>query len=231
MAICYTEWKVLPHKPIVEASSRLWHVEGVMESGTRRIMSIVRLDDGRLLLHNAIALEDEFMAKIDAWGEVAGILVPNAYHRMDCRIMQARYPNAKVYAPAAAAKAVGKATPVHGTYADAPQGGAVRVVHLPGVKDREGVVEIDDDDGLGLVLNDVVMNMRKLGFPMSFLLGPTGRMSVPALSKWFVVSDKAAFRAGLQRYVDAGVQRLVPGHGAVVDTAAHEPLRGALEIL
>src|SRR4051812_12527376 len=98
MAACYTTWKVLPHTPIERVSDTLWHVEGTMESGTRRIMSLVRLRDGRVLMHNAIALDDAEMAAIDAWGTVAAILVPNGFHRMDCRIMQERYPAAKVYA-------------------------------------------------------------------------------------------------------------------------------------
>ena len=231
MPACYTEWKVLPHEPVVERSPRLRTVEGVMESGTRRIMSLVRLDDGRILMHNAIALEDEEMAKIDAWGEVAAILVPNAFHRMDCRIMQARYPKAKVYAPAGAAKAVGKATPVHGGYSDVPQDARVRVLHVPGLKDREGVIEVEEDDGLGVVANDLLLNVPPQGFPMSMLLHPTGTLSVPGVSRWFIVSDKAAVKGHLQRYVDADVKRLVPGHGRIFDAGAAGPLKAAIDRL
>lgn len=109
MPTCYDTWTVLPHDPIERLTDHAWRVGGRMSNGTPRFMSPVRLADGRVLIHNAIAREDPLMAEIDAWGEVAAILVPNAFHRMDCRIMPARYPKAKVYAPAGAAKAVAKA--------------------------------------------------------------------------------------------------------------------------
>lgn len=231
MATCYDTWKVLPHEPIERLSERLWRVEGVMESGTRRIMSIVRLDDGRILLHNAIALEDPQMAEIDAWGEVAGILVPNAFHRMDCRIMQARYPKAKVYAPAGAIKGVTKATPVHGSFVDAPQGGGVRVAHLAGIKEREGVVEVAGADGATLIFNDMVMNIPPAKPPMEWFLGPSGRVSLPRFARWFFINDKKAFRADVERMIDAAPRRLVPGHGRLVNEDAAEKLREALTLL
>jgi len=52
-----------------------------MESGTRRAMTPARLKDGRIAINNAIAQEDELMAEIDQWGEVAAIIVPNAFYR------------------------------------------------------------------------------------------------------------------------------------------------------
>ncbi len=231
MASCYTEWKVLPHRPILEHTERLWTVEGVMESGTKRIMSVIRLEDGRVLLHNAIALDDVEMARIDALGEVAGILVPNAFHRMDCRIMQARYPKAKVYAPAGAAKAVAKATPVHGSYADAPQDATVRVAHLPGIKDREGVVEVRGPTGSSLVFNDMLMNIPVAGFPMDLFVGPSGRLSIPRFARWWFTSDAQALRKEIERLADALPARIVPGHGEILTGDVSGRLRGAASLL
>lgn len=231
MATCYTEWTVLPHRPIVKHSERLWTVSGLMGNGTQRTMSVIRLDDARLLIHNAIALSDEEMAEIDGWGTAAGILVPNGFHRMDCRIMQERYPQAKVYAPAAAAKAVAKATPVHGTYADAPQDHTVRVAHLAGIKDREGVVEVADAAGVSLVFNDMIMNIPPAKWPMEWMVGPSGRVSIPRFARWFFASDNAALRKDLERLAERTPTRLVPGHGAVVTEEVARHLRDAAALL
>lgn len=227
MAVCYTTWKVLPHTPIEKLDDHLWRVEGKMESGVKRVMSVLRMDDGRVLLHNAIALDDAEMAEIDAWGEVVGILVPNAFHRMDSRIMAERYPRAKVYAPAAAVKAASKATPVHGTFADAPGDASVKVRHLAGVKDKEGVVEVRGSSGLSLVFNDLLLNLPPVGYPQELFLGPTGCFSVPRFARWVFVSDKSAFIGEIERFADQGPARIIPGHGADLTTDADARLREA----
>ncbi|GDX78570.1 hypothetical protein LBMAG42_03810 [Deltaproteobacteria bacterium] len=231
MATCYTRWTVLPHRPIEKHTERLWTVSGLMENGTQRTMSVIRLEDSRLLLHNAIALTDEEMAEIDGWGTVAGILVPNGFHRMDCRIMQERYPQAKVYAPAAAAKAVAKATPVHGTFADAPQDHTVRVAHLAGIKDREGVIEVASADGVSLVFNDMIMNIPPAKWPTEWMVGPSGRVSIPRFARWFFVSDTAALRTDLERIAERSPSRLVPGHGTIVTADVAGCLREAAALL
>jgi hypothetical protein len=213
VAICATTWTVLPHDPIQMIDDRLWRVEGVMESGLRRIMALVRLDDGRIVIHNAVALNDEEMSKIDAWGEVAAILVPNAFHRMDCKIMQDRYPKARVYAPRAAVKDVAKATPVHGTYDDVPQDASLTVRHLPGIGDREGVLEVRGSSGLSVIFNDMITNVEKAGPPIDWFVGPTGQVSIPRFTRWLCMRDKKGFKAELQRLLDAGPARVVPGHG------------------
>lgn len=231
MAVCYTTWTVNPHKPIEKIAPNLWRVAGVMENGTRRIMTLARLGDGRVLMHNAIALDEPEMAEIDAWGEVAGILVPNAFHRMDCRIMQERYPKAKVYSPGNAMKAVGKATPVAGSFSDVPGDTTVRVRHLPGVKDNEGVMEITTPAGVALVFNDMIMNMPKLGYPMELFIGPSGQPAIPRFARWVWVKDKAALRKDLERLADLAPVRIVPGHGSDLTEGVVEGLKAATALI
>src|SRR5262245_38215599 len=120
MAIGPKEWAVLEHGPIDVLAPNLWRVEGVLNRSNRRVMVLARLKDGRIVMHNAIALDEPSMARIDAWGDVAAILVPNGFHRRDAFIMHARYPKAKVYAPRGAIAAASKATACAGSYADAP---------------------------------------------------------------------------------------------------------------
>lgn len=234
MAASFTTWTVLPHEPLQQLAPNLWRLEGVMPDGsTRRIMSAIRLADGRVLLHNAIAMEEPLMAELDAWGEVAGILVPNAFHRQDARIYKERYPKARLYCPAGAAKAVGKVAAVDGSYTEAPGDATVTVRHLQGMKDREGVITVRHPDGTATaVFCDTVLNQRALGFPMSVLLHPTGRPSVPRVMRWLMVSDAKALHTDLAAVAAMdGLRRVIPGHGADLAEDASAALRHASDVL
>ncbi len=222
MSVCLTTWTVLPHGPIERVDDRVWRVDGFMASGLQRVQTIVKLDDGRLILHNAIALGEEAMAEIDAWGEVAAILVPNGYHRNDCRIMQERYPKARVYAPAGAAKAVAKATEVHGTYDDVPRDAHVRIAHLPGIGEREGVIEVQGSSGLTVVFNDMLANVPKSPFFVDAVFGPTGQVAIPRMMRWWWMKDARAVKSTYERIASEKPSRAIPGHGAdlVGDVAA-----------
>lgn len=229
MAKAYTTWTVLENKPIEKLAENLWNVSGMMANGsTQRRMTIARLDDGRLIVHNAIALDETGMADIDAFGKVAALVVPNAFHRQDARIWKDRYPDAKVYCPGGATKAVSKVVPVDGDYSQAPSDGQVRLVHLDGIKAREGVLEVRSTAGVTLVFNDTLLNMPDLGFPISVFLGPMGRVSVPRFVRLAFVSDKRAFVGHMERLADTpDLRRIIFGHGRNLDTDAAATLRGA----
>jgi len=227
MAVCFTRWTVLPHGAVEKLADNLWRVEAPLGARNRRVMTVARLRDGRLLVHNAIALDKPEMKELDAWGEVAAILVPNRFHRQDCRIWKDRYPKAKVYCPASASGAVGKAVAVDGSYADAPGDDGVRVRHLQGVGDREGVVEAQSGDGVTLVFCDTILNLPAMGGVLGFLLHPTGAPSVPRFTRWFFAKDKATLKADLVALATRRPVRLIPGHGPVVTDGATAALEAA----
>lgn len=231
MPAAFTTWTVLPHQPIDRLTDNLWTVDGDL-NGIPRRMACVRLDDGQVIVHNAIALADAEMAALEAWGEVAAIVVPNAYHRQDARIWKDRYPNAKVYCPGGATKAVTKVVPVDGSLADAPGDARVKVRHLAGVKDAEGVIEVQSADGVSFVLNDVVANGPPASFPMSVILHPTGRPSVPRIVRWMMIKDNAAMRGELERMASTdGLQRVIMSHGKPFVGDGGAGLRSAIETM
>jgi hypothetical protein len=227
MSIGPKTWSVLPHEPIEEIAPNLWRVEQALDSRNRRVMALARLADGRVVVHSAIALDEAGMARVDAWGEVAAILVPNRFHRRDAFIWQQRYPKAKVYAPRGAVSAVSKATEVHGTYADVPSDATFSARELAGIGDREGVLFVRGDEGTTAVFCDTLLNLPKVSGLMGIMLHPTGTLSVPRPTAVVFAKDKKALRADLERIADEGVVRVVPGHGAVVAENATERLRAA----
>jgi hypothetical protein len=114
---------------------------------------------------------------------------------------------------------------VDGSYADAPADEDVKLAHLEGAKDAEGVMDVRSAGGRTLVFNDAVMNMPRLGGPAGFFLAPTGRLAVPRFARWVWLKDKRAFKAHLARLAGDDVARLIPGHGAIVAEQAAEALR------
>ncbi len=228
MAIGHQTWTILPHEPIEELAPNLWRVEGVLNRSNKRVMILVRLGDGRILVHNAIALDAPSMARIDAWGEVAAILVPNSFHRQDARIMQERYPKAKVYAPTGAVAGASKATPCAGTYADVPADASVSLRDIEGIRRREGVVLVHSPDGLSAVFCDTLLNLPKLSGLLGFFLHPTGMLSVPRPTSLLFTKDRKALRADLQGIANRDdLVRVIPGHGEVVASEAREKLQEA----
>src|SRR5690349_16687696 len=121
MAKCFTEWTVLPHEPIEKIADNLWRVVGFMNDGkVQRQMVLGRMADGRIIVHNGIALEEPQMKEIEAWGKPSVLFVPNAFHRQDAFIWKQRYPEITVVAPAAARKGVSKIVKVDAITEEAP---------------------------------------------------------------------------------------------------------------
>ncbi|HTR53105.1 MAG TPA: hypothetical protein VMJ10_20560 [Kofleriaceae bacterium] len=229
MPKAYDTWTVLPHKPIEKLEPNLWRVEGSLPGGNgNRVMTLVKLASGGLLVHNAIALEEDQMKEIEAFGTPKILVVPNGFHRLDAKVFKERYPGVRVLCPAGARKKVAQVVAVDGSYDDAPSDANVRLFHLDGAKQHEGVVEVKSASGTTLVFNDVINNLPKLKGMMGVMLAPTGRPSVPRIFRWFFVKDKTKFTAmieGLAAKPD--LVRVIVSHGEMLAKPA-EGLRTAL---
>jgi len=228
MPTTHAAWRVLPHRPLVQLSERVWRLEGDLENmPLKRVMTIARRADGGLVVHNAIAADDAAMAAIAALGEIRVILIPNGYHRLDAQVFHERFPTAQVVCPAGARAKVKEVVPVAATYGDVPADGAVELQTIDGTKDREGALIVHDRDGVTVVLNDVVFNMPHAagvkGFVLKHLTGSTGGVKVTRIARLALISDKPAVRAHLERLAALpGLRRVIVSHHETID---HEPGR------
>ena len=99
----FTEWTVLPHGKLSRLDDNLLSVTGDLHMPVGdfpRRMTVVRLDDGRLVIFSAIALDETEMRALEAFGEPSYLVIPNDIHRMDAKIWKNRYPQMRVVAPA-----------------------------------------------------------------------------------------------------------------------------------
>lgn len=230
-AKAYTRWTVLPHGPIQRLSERLWRVEGSLPSmPLARVMAIARRGDGGLVVHNALAVEDAVLAEVAAWGPIATIIVPNAYHRLDAKVFHDRYPGARVVCPRGARAGVEQVVPVTGSYEDEPPDPAVALETLDGTAGNEGVMLVRDRDGVSLVFNDILFNMPHRpgiqGFVLRWITASSGGPRVSRIARWFLAKDKPALRAHLERLADTpGLRRIVVSHHEVIDRDPARVLR------
>lgn len=200
----HTSWKVLKHGPIETLADNLWRVTGSLPGMTlERNMLVVKLASGELLLHNAIALDDTSMQKIEAWGTPKYMVVPNQGHRLDAAAFKKRYPALTVVAPRGAKAKVEEVVKVDLDYGSFPADDVVRFESLNGVEDAEGVMFVRSSDGVTVVLNDAMFNMDPkkdiLGWLFTTVLGSAPGPRVSRLAKLLFVKDKKALRADFER--------------------------------
>jgi hypothetical protein len=213
-------WNVLAHGPLENLAENLWRVEGSLRGmSLRRVMTIAKRADGRLVVHSAIALEDAAMREIEALGTLSFLLVPNAFHRLDAPAFKKRYPHLVVLTPKGARSKVAAKVAVDGTYEDFPPDPAVRLETLQGVKGGEGAMFVRSSDGETIVLNDVIFNLPKkpsdpLGWFFTTIMGSAPGARTSRLFKLVAVSDKKALREDLVRLsATPDLVRVIVAHG------------------
>lgn len=220
MANGETDWKVLDHGEPEPLGEHVWMVRGALPSmSIGRTMVVVALDDGGLVLHSPIAMDEAGMAWLAEQGEVRWLVVPNGFHRLDTPRYAARFPDATVVCPAGSRAKVEDKVPVGSTYADAPlAGGRVELVHLDGVREAEGVMIVHDPKGTVLVFNDVLFNVHDAKGLFALVygrwMGNFGKPRVTSLARMALVKDRPALRAHLERLSEIeGLTTVIPGHG------------------
>ena len=70
----FQEWKVLPHGKLSQIDDNILTVVGEISMPLMdlpRRMTVVRLNDSRLVIFSAIALEEDEMAALEAYGRPA----------------------------------------------------------------------------------------------------------------------------------------------------------------
>jgi len=81
---------------------RIWAIERpVWFSGVRlrARTSIIRLDDGKLLVHSPAPVSEGLLKRMADLGEVSWLVVPNCFHHLGTPAASAAFPNAKIVGP------------------------------------------------------------------------------------------------------------------------------------
>ncbi|HEY8975396.1 MAG TPA: hypothetical protein VIN75_14355 [Burkholderiaceae bacterium] len=201
-------WKVLPHGPLTAIDDKVWTVTGTIHMPVgdfERRMSVVRLRDGRLVIWSAIALDEPEMARLEAFGRPAWLVVPGDDHRMDAKIWLQRYPHLDVATPAGARDKVLEAVPVDSSAPDF-QDPDVQWITVPGTQGHEAALTVRGSKGMTLIVNDLIANLRHphgFGGWMLKLMGFAGdEPNIPAVRRMAMIKDSQALADQLQAWSD-----------------------------
>jgi hypothetical protein len=226
MAKAHSEWKVLPHRPLERLSPSIMTVTGDIRmplTVLERRMTVVRLNDGRLVIYSAMALDEEQMQVLEDFGVPAFLVVPSRFHRSDAFAWKQRYPKLVVVAPESARKQVEEVVPVDTTRPDLGDG--VRFIEVPGTAGAEGALEVREGDQLSLVLNDIVGNLpAESGFVLRALGFAGDKPRIPRAIRPALIKDKPALRAQLDEWADRPVHRILVSHGRPITERPTEVL-------
>ena len=234
-----TNWNahILPHSDLVEIQRNLWQVTGRLPRGNvPRNMVVYRLlQSGGLLIHSAIALDDERIKKLEALGNPEILIVPNRMHRLDAAVYKERYPKIRVLCPTAAREHVAKIVAVDGTCEDILPTYGIQV-HVPrGIRPGELCYELPVADGGVLVFTDLLFNLDHQHGLDGFIfraIGSTGFFGITRIGRLLMLQDRTAFREWLQlmaRRTD--LKAICVAHGAAITSAIANELTAAAERL
>jgi hypothetical protein len=191
--------------------------------------TVVRLDDGSVLLHSPAPPSDALVEALRALGPVRWLVVPNGFHHLGTPAAAARFPDARVVGPASALR----------------KNPALRI-QLDLARIAEEVPELEALPLEGVpFLDETVLYHR----PTQTLLGADVVLRADAGDHWTVrwaarvtgfyqrlrvppdvrkkIVDKAAAARSIRAMLDRPARRLVVGHADIVGEDGRERLAEA----
>lgn len=194
-------------------------------------MTVLRLDDGSLLLHSPIPMTPERRAAVEALGSVAHLYAPNLTHHRWIGEWAESLPSARVHAPPGLAKKRPDlhVHRVHGSAAEPAFAGVVDELRVDGFRLEESVL-VHRPSGT-LVAADLVHNVGRPQHPWTKLytsaMGFYDRVALSRMIRWAAFPDRAAARRSLDELLALPFDRAVVGHGAPLADGARESLAAA----
>jgi len=215
-------------------SGKIWTLDRpVWFSGARMRVrtTVVRLEDGNLLVHSPAPPTDAMAAELRALGAVRWLVVPNRWHHLGTPLAAAGFPEAHVVAPASAL----------------PRNQALKIdVDIQDAKFGEQVPEFEALPLVGVpFLDETVLYHR----PTRTLLGADIVICATGADHWTLrigarltgfygrervppdvrrkIRDRAAAARSLRAMLDTPAERLIVGHADILGEGCKERLAAA----
>ena len=195
-----------------------------------RTVTILRLLSGKLIVHSMAPFSMADLAEIRSLGQPTWLVEAMMLHDTYARDGRTAFPDAMFLAPPGFSNAVGFPTsqlvPPPAEWAD-----EIEVTELGGVPRLKEHVFIHRPSRT-LIVADLIFNFRsdERGWNRFFHRYITGFMRYPGMSRIFrlCISDREAFRTSLHDVLKADFDRIIVGHGEVVESDGKAALRRAL---
>jgi hypothetical protein len=220
---------------LVEHDTNLWSAEHEFgwQAGLIPIlvrMTVIRLADGQLILHSPIPISPELREELDALGLVRFIVVPEMHGKFADEVSQT-YPSAQLLAAPRAPRRR-KALPFHASLADQPPtawDGQVDTLLVLGFRLSE--VLLFHRASRTLVLTDLCFNIQRSSSRVARTFfranGMWQHFGPSRIIRRVGVSDHATLQRSLERALVWDFDRIIPGHGEVIEHAGPAAIRAA----
>lgn len=215
---------------LTQITDNVWATEGPVSLGpglranTRK--TVVRLEDGNLLIHSPVETTDELAAEIDALGKVSHLVAPNLFHHLFLEGALQRWPDARLCAPPGLA-AKRSDLEIHQTLEPGEWLGCLDVFELCGMPRFQEFVFFHRPSGT-LIATDLIFNaphghtvMARLFFRLA---GTYQRLAMSRLFKG-LIRDKKAFSKSVEPLLELPMERVIMAHGDVLEEDAAKRFR------
>lgn len=213
----------------------LWSTEHEFgwQAGLIRIpvrMTVLRLADGQLVLHSPTPISLELEQELRALGPVGFIVVPQAHGKFAAQALE-RFPGAQLLA-APGAPWGRKSLNFHASLADqAPAAWEDQIASHLVLGFRLHEVVLFHRSSRTLVLTDLCFNIQRSSSKAARLFfranGMWQRFGPSRMIRRLAVSDHAALMSSLERVLRWDFERVLPGHGDVIEHGGPGALRAA----
>ena len=226
MAKARRGWIVTQHGPLQKLDDNLWAVEGKVPGvPLQRRMVIARKDDGSLVFFHAIPLDDKTLEEVRTIGMPKYLVLGHHQHAIDAHAFQQKL-ELQAYGPKACEAELRKRVELSGTLEAFPSDPTIEVESVPGTKLGEAMMTVRSGGRSSLMFSDVIQNNPKESTPLFFrMMGFGGGPKIVWVFRKMFINDRTAVKSAFDRWAALpGLHRIVPFHGAIVESGAANAL-------
>lgn len=194
-------------------------------------MTVVRLSAGDLFVHSPARLDRQTRAEIDALGRARFFVCPGSFHDWSIEDAFVHYPGAQIYAPPGRSTGWNK-LPFHGALGSAPEpewAADLDQAVFDGGRFFREVVFLHRASRTLLVADLLVkIGRRRPGFTRLYAW-VNGVYRQPRLERAIrmLILDRPAARRSIERILEWDFDRIILGHGDIVETGGRDILKSA----
>jgi hypothetical protein len=219
-----------PYSEPVELVPSLWIVNGTWTNALARRMTVIRLRNNEVWIHNPMQLEAKDLSWLSSLGFVRGLVAPNAFHVSDLIWMSERFPQAQIVCPLSFAKnhpeiadKVGFTTDVAHMTSDRE----LEFFPVPGVRFEETV--LFHTLSRTLVVCDLMMNMPQAStfFTKAFYkLNNMGECCAPTRTlRWVFTKNRKELLLFVEQIAELNPKRIIVNHGEIFEGEGGNQIR------
>lgn len=198
-------------------------------------MTALRLANGGLLLYSPISASASLSEAVQTLGSVAHLYAPNTFHHLHIAEWARRYPDATLHAPAGLANKRKDLTPdrFHGAGTPAGFEREIDEIAIEGFRLEESVLY--HRASRTLLVADLLHHIGRPAGAWTRLytkaMGFYDRVALSRMIRFTGFTDRKAARRSVDRILSLPLDRIVVGHGRVIDRDPTDQLRDAMRWL